>query len=83
LAAAFAEDTLAAAFAEDTSIAALAGDTLVVVFEEDTLVVAFAGHTSAAPDILAEVAVATYLLVVVGAAAPANTVDLAQIDLAD
>ena len=62
-----------------------------VAAEMDTSVAALAVDTSVAPDILAEVAVATvvarvvatYPLVVAGAGTPANTVDLAQIDLAD
>ncbi len=74
---------MAVAFEEDTLVVAWAMDTSVAALEEDTLVVAFGGRTSAAPDILAEVAVATYLLVVVDAAAPASTVDPAQTDLAD
>ena len=65
----------------DTWVAA-EKDTWIVAFEEDTWVAAEV-DTAAALNILVEAAVATYLLVVVDAAVPANTVDPAQMDLAD
>jgi hypothetical protein len=80
---AFEVDRSFAALEVDTLVGAFGVDTWLAALEEGTEAAAFEEHTSAAPDNLAEVAVATYLLVVVGAAVPANTVDLAQIGLAD